>query len=244
MVAVAVGLSCSGGMGCPPCHWQLPWNLLNASQPALKALLNHTLLRNGPQNHLVVLVPWPIPQKSKALPPIQFQRHRNSHSSRANRKSCLSRASHKSHPSRTYHQKPSVESASEIVCQGHVGNHLWWMHQESSIKGTSGNHLAKGISQLQLRLIRGHVKHRHAVNYSVQCRHLTKLMTPANEQVNRSDDPCKVCYVRQHRITEVPVPAADPWQLVCVQVPDAAAPCVIRAVEVCSKDGSVAKESR
>ena len=75
------------------------------------------------------------------------------------------------------------------------------MHWESSVEGASGNRLAKGVSQLQLRSIGSHVQRRHAANYSVQRRHSTKLTTPANERVNGSDDPCKVCYVRQHQIT-------------------------------------------
>ena len=55
MVAVAVGLSCSGGMVCLPCHLQKPWNLLNIPQPTFKDLLKPILLRNRPKTHLVAL---------------------------------------------------------------------------------------------------------------------------------------------------------------------------------------------
>ena len=70
--------------------------------------------------------------------------------------------------------------------------------------GASGNRLAMGVSQLRLGSIVSYVRRRRATGYcSVQP---TRLTTPANERIDRIDDPHND---RRHRNTEVPVPAAD-----------------------------------
>ena len=122
------------------------------------------------------------------------------------RKSRSSRARRKSRPPKA-HRKPSVEGASQKSSVGRIAkvarggriakNRPSKAHRKSSVEGTSGNRLAKGVSQLRLRSIGGHVHRRRAANYSVQRRHLTRLMTPANERIDRSDVP-----LQSHTMTD------------------------------------------